>query len=618
MLRQFALKSPVADLNGKAECAEMTAEFLQGVHERRKSQRVRVAEIAKALARSQAWDEVLQQFPTLIPAASPQVDTPTLEAQAAPLVKECAPEVRCAPIADVLEESAPKFACLPTVAAASEEQAPEVIGDKGDACAHGLCENDTVCSSEAAGFSDTIALQSPEPDDVSAPMSEMPDTKNDQESGDIDPEGALDGATLLKKEIAVSVNKPLPELPELPKRARRRSAPGPGECTRPKEPDDSTPALGSWQDAGLKQLAAENRELKQRTAQLESDYQRLQRSSILTTPNKFADTMSGKILAKQQEVVPFNLTFQNSFESHAVDKENHLPPPVEYSFPAEDISDCVKNSLWDQYEDVMRRLRHFAMKSSVAELDAKEQHAEITATFLVGVAERRKSQRARVMEVAKALARSQSWQTALQGFPSLMPAAPAALEPAVAPFHEEAVSAGDDTFSGKILKMKKGPPLEPPESAAANITVSVAEQMRVGVQTVLAIQSDKFDSQSVTAFVKLRQAALRASQLSNDAMQEILHAESGHANAVLAFLLDLVTSSPIRKNQAREVARIFLTCPAWQRAARSSPELLKRNTSPAVRELLEHISTTSEQASRRFATSESQMVRRATQCCIAS
>jgi hypothetical protein len=67
--------------------------------------------------------------------------------------------------------------------------------------------------------------------------------------------------------------------PPLSARGRRKSAP-----IRPQDADDrhspaATPQqhLGeSWQEAGLRKLAAENRELKERAAKLEYEYQRLQ------------------------------------------------------------------------------------------------------------------------------------------------------------------------------------------------------------------------------------------------------------------------------------------------------------------------------------------------------
>jgi hypothetical protein len=62
---------------------------------------------------------------------------------------------------------------------------------------------------------------------------------------------------------------------EMPRRARRLSAPVPGEHCHPVVDEPCYPPRASWQDAGLRQLAAENRELKQRTAQLESEYQRI-------------------------------------------------------------------------------------------------------------------------------------------------------------------------------------------------------------------------------------------------------------------------------------------------------------------------------------------------------
>lgn len=61
---------------------------------------------------------------------------------------------------------------------------------------------------------------------------------------------------------------------ELPMRSRRKSAPMPGEA--PKDTCSRDEKVGEhWQEAGMRQLAAENRELRERAARLESEFKRL-------------------------------------------------------------------------------------------------------------------------------------------------------------------------------------------------------------------------------------------------------------------------------------------------------------------------------------------------------
>jgi len=112
----------------------------------------------------------------------------------------------------------------------------------------------------------------------------------------------VDNASDSQKVVA-SCESERPVVDEIPMRARRRSAPMPARTTMPDTHSNtagdmcssvnSVQPLGvSWQDAGLRKLASENRELKERTAKLESEYQRLQSlASSLPNPVRDAEKM---------------------------------------------------------------------------------------------------------------------------------------------------------------------------------------------------------------------------------------------------------------------------------------------------------------------------------------
>lgn len=163
----------------------------------------------------------------------------------------------------------------------------EATGGVEDLYAFDMRKVEKALFSDADVFNDADALRNAEHDSCSVAKSECgklcrqalsaDGAAMNQESGPLSPQGKHAAATPPKMESALAEDRPVHDMPV---RARRRSAPGPGESMRPKDIEAAAPALGSWQDAGLKQLAAENRELKQRTAQLEGEYERLQRLAM--------------------------------------------------------------------------------------------------------------------------------------------------------------------------------------------------------------------------------------------------------------------------------------------------------------------------------------------------
>jgi len=129
--------------------------------------------------------------------------------------------------------------------------------------------------------SDTLDVAKVQSDHVAKPALAIPSL----------PEPAV---TALDKVLAAD-NYTSPHFDDVPKRARRKSAPGPGEVMMPRADEYCHPPRASWQDAGLRQLAAENRELKQRTAQLESEYQRI---AQLTMPAQEAPSEEASAFAE--------------------------------------------------------------------------------------------------------------------------------------------------------------------------------------------------------------------------------------------------------------------------------------------------------------------------------
>lgn len=64
VLRNFAISSPIADLDIKIEHAQLVIAFLGGVRERHRPGEV--VQTARALVRSKAWDQALQKHPLLL------------------------------------------------------------------------------------------------------------------------------------------------------------------------------------------------------------------------------------------------------------------------------------------------------------------------------------------------------------------------------------------------------------------------------------------------------------------------------------------------------------------------------------------------------------------------
>lgn len=116
-----------------------------------------------------------------------------------------------------------------------------------------------------------------------------------------------------------------------------------------------------------------------------------------------------------------------------------------------------------------------------------------------------------------------------------------------------------------------------PPSVVDIPAVPVAEQLRLGVQAVLDIDTYiLFENWSVSAFAQLRKAVLHAAHLPAVEMLDIIEGEAAHGAAVLTFLVDIVKGSPIRSSQVCEVLDILLQCPGWQSAFCKAPALIDR------------------------------------------
>jgi hypothetical protein len=133
------------------------------------------------------------------------------------------------------------------------------------------------------------------------------------------------------------------------------------------------------------------------------------------------------------------------------------------------LNDCVSKSMWERCDDVLPVLRHFAMKSPVTELDLKAEYVELVTAFLLGVRERRRPQRARVAETAKAFARSQIWEQQVLRNPVLLQIVSPASAPPVGPSAEEIVEpqlspteASDSSPWECQVRLASAPPAVPP------------------------------------------------------------------------------------------------------------------------------------------------------------
>jgi len=90
------------------------------------------------------------------------------------------------------------------------------------------------------------------------------------------------------------------------------------------------------------------------------------------------------------------------------------------TLPIEGIAQCVNDGRWEQTEDILPKLRQYAMKSTVADLDLQSEHAELTMNLLLAVHKQQPRQRARLVETAKGLTRSKPWEEVLQSQPLLL------------------------------------------------------------------------------------------------------------------------------------------------------------------------------------------------------
>lgn len=290
-------------------------------------------------------------------------------------------------------------------------------------------------------------------------------------------------------------------------------------------------------------------------------------------------------------------------------------------FPEDGLRGCVNDGKWEQCDDVLPMLRQFAMKSPVTELNPKAEHAELVVLFLLGLRERRRHQRARVVETAKALMRSEAWEQEIQKHPLLLqitsptlppppastlllqvtglalpsppPPAPlsvdsAAASPPEAPPSVENSQVHCETMPTAVVDLPAATDSNPSattcmsedsiaveampvdtSSAAEPTTLkslppSVAEEFHQGVWAVIEINSlVLFENWSVSAFAQLRQGALHVAQLPADSRHEILQAEAEHCKAVLTFLIDFVKGNTFFSNQVCEVLHILLACPSW-------------------------------------------------------
>lgn len=278
------------------------------------------------------------------------------------------------------------------------------------------------------------------------------------------------------------------------------------------------------------------------------------------------------------------------------------------TFPAEGLSSCVDDSRWEQRsEDVLPVLRQFAMKSPVIDIDAKSEHAKLAAAFLLGIYERRRTHRARVVETAKALARSKCWEEMLQTYPLLLPPvvqAEASVLLATTSAEQEMATVSDfpqvsESLSSVPIAARQvaaEPACLPKEQTQeipslfediALIDVPVTEQLHLAVQAILAIDTHTlFENWSISAFAQFRKAVLHVATLPALEMIDAIDEEAAHGVEVLNYMVDIVKGSPIRNNQVCEVLGILLQCPGWQKAAGSSPALMNRishhDTTPEV------------------------------------
>jgi hypothetical protein len=91
-----------------------------------------------------------------------------------------------------------------------------------------------------------------------------------------------------------------------------------------------------------------------------------------------------------------------------------------WPFPVDGVHSCVDGQQWGEIDDVFASLRHFALKSNVTVLDQQVEHADVVAVFLLGIRERQRQKRSRVVETAKALMRSKLWEQEIQKHPLLL------------------------------------------------------------------------------------------------------------------------------------------------------------------------------------------------------
>lgn len=296
-------------------------------------------------------------------------------------------------------------------------------------------------------------------------------------------------------------------------------------------------------------------------------------------------------------------------------------------FPEDGLRGCVNDCKWEQCDDVLPMLRQFAMKSPVTELDPQAEHAELVVLFLLGLRERRRHQRARVVETAKALMRSEAWEQEIQKHPRLLqvtsptlppppalptpPAstlllqvtglalpplplpAPLSVSPSGVPPSVENSQVQCETMPTAVVDLPAAtdsPAAEP--TTLKSLPPSVAEEFHQGVWAVIEINSlVLFENWSVSAFAQLRQGALHVAQLPADSRHEILQAEAEHCKAVLTFLIDFVKSNTFFSNQVCEVLHILLACPSWLEQIHAS-EIMPRmddGIPPQVRAFFEKV-----------------------------